>query len=214
MSRVDRTNSVHYVYRCYDADGRLVYVGSTADLFARLEQHRRTSWWAGQVVQVTAKVYSNGVVARQHEREAIRRDQPRWNKAGRWASHSSWTRGQWDDWLTMLLARDAYYNEVKRFLTLYRATWGAEPSEHHMAQVSGLAASHAQRVEAQRRQREQIERRQAEVRRADELSLAAEMAERAALGIPADCICMVDEFNSRQFCVECDAHGLLDQGVL
>jgi len=85
VSRLDRTNSVHHVYRCFDATGRLIYVGSTANLFGRLDQHRKGSWWSPQVAKVSAKVYRDGPTARTEERRIIRNENPRWNVQGRWA---------------------------------------------------------------------------------------------------------------------------------
>lgn len=36
----------HFVYRCYDADRVLLYVGSTANLGRRMHEHlHRAEWW-------------------------------------------------------------------------------------------------------------------------------------------------------------------------
>lgn len=68
-----------YVYRCYGENERLLYVGMTINLWARLAQHRRYTWWASQVVRVRAAVHPTRERARIAERAAIRRGRPRWN---------------------------------------------------------------------------------------------------------------------------------------
>lgn len=123
MSRVDRTNAPHHVYRCFDRDGRLVYVGSSANLHGRLEQHRSGAWWAPTVVKVTAAYYPNGILARAAESRAIREEVPRWNKQGKWAGRDLWTRDDWHDWL-FVLVRDGLSNQletsIKDYQSLYR----------------------------------------------------------------------------------------------
>lgn len=71
-----------YVYRCFDTDGRLVYVGLTEQLFQRLDTHYRYTWWAPQVARVRATVYPNRERARRVERTAILEERPRWNVSG------------------------------------------------------------------------------------------------------------------------------------
>lgn len=87
-----------YVYRCFDDNGRLVYVGYTGNLFERLRSHA-TAWWAPQVVKVKASVYSSRVDARAVERHAIASESPRWNFQGRWQSNSLWDRTDFHDYV-------------------------------------------------------------------------------------------------------------------
>lgn len=123
MARLDRTNAPHHVYRCFDREGRLIYVGSSANLFSRLEQHRSSAWWSPTVAKVTATYYPNGVVARAAETRAIREEVPRWNKQGKWAGRDLWTREDWHDWLYVLV-RDGISNQlessVRDYQSLYR----------------------------------------------------------------------------------------------
>lgn len=91
--------SAHYVYRVYDDTGRLIYVGSTKNLFGRLDYHRRNTWWAHQAARVSAEVHSYEV-ALSEERAAIRNEKPRWNLIGVWGSHSTWTRERFHDYIT------------------------------------------------------------------------------------------------------------------
>lgn len=74
--------SAHYVYRVFDHAGRLIYVGSTANLFQRLKSHR-SKWWAPQARKVVAKVHPDRRTALNAELKAIKDEQPRWNVQGR-----------------------------------------------------------------------------------------------------------------------------------
>lgn len=175
--RADRTHATHWVYRCFDADDRLVYVGSTTSLPKRLAQHRATSWWSPTVARVVAKVYPNGVVAREVERAAIRDEVPRWNKAGKWAGRHAWTEQDWFDWFTVLIreSESPYGATLPRSLVTavadYRALFSTPLPAHIDERIVELQRLTRQRDEE--RQLAQIRRRE-EVQRADELALARE----------------------------------------
>lgn len=208
MSRLDRTNAPHHVYRCFDAEGRLVYVGSTGDLFSRLAQHRATSWWAPTVAKVKAEFYATGVLAREVERRAIRDEVPRWNKAGKWAGRHLWTRQDWLDWMTVLLHGT---NGAPRYLPTSVATAISTYESLFCEPIPEPFASRIQAVEdaaSKRRAQEDVERkrRQLEMERKDELSLARERRDRSLLGIAEDCICTLESLVSRRYDDDCDAH--------
>ena len=82
--------TAYYVYRVYDGDRRLIYVGQTRHLMGRLSAHQATSWWAPQAAKVKAQVVTGQSEARLAELEAIRSEKPRWNMQGR-GSRSDWT---------------------------------------------------------------------------------------------------------------------------
>lgn len=73
----------HFVYRCYDQAGQLIYVGCSVAPRQRLDQHRLSSWWSGQVARVRYTVFPNREYALYKEREAIEQENPRWNIKGR-----------------------------------------------------------------------------------------------------------------------------------
>lgn len=77
----------HVVYRCYDADDRLIYVGCTVSMRARFALHHANSdaesWWIGQVSHVTEESVTGLKEARAVELHAIRSERPRWNVSGR-----------------------------------------------------------------------------------------------------------------------------------
>lgn len=73
----------HVVYRCYNAGGRLIYVGCTGMVQQRLDQHRISSWWWPQVARTRVLVFPNKDYALWQERIAIGEENPRWNIKGR-----------------------------------------------------------------------------------------------------------------------------------
>lgn len=113
--------TAHYVYRCYDRDGLLAYVGCTSNLQIRLATHSAGSWWAPSIVKVSAKVYPTKDIARAVERAAIKTQHPRWNVMSRWSSRHGWTEQIWRD----------YYRAVVSV-----AGHSTPPRERHAADVA------------------------------------------------------------------------------
>ena len=72
------TTAPHTVYRLYDAEGRLLYVGMTNNLPRRLEQHARKPWWA-RVARTDLQQEPNRGAAMRAEAEAIRTERPAYN---------------------------------------------------------------------------------------------------------------------------------------
>jgi predicted GIY-YIG superfamily endonuclease len=72
----------HYVYRCYDADDRLLYIGCTEDLVSRFAVH--ASSWSNPVsgtlnlrmVRHTVEEFPDKASGRKAEREAIYNEAP------------------------------------------------------------------------------------------------------------------------------------------
>lgn len=64
------------VYRCYAADGRLLYIGTTQDIVTRLKSHRSTSPWFAEVARTVVKLASDRLSGFRMEVEAIRAEQP------------------------------------------------------------------------------------------------------------------------------------------
>ena len=61
----------HYVYRAYDAAGRLLYVGCTVDVEKRLTAHRSTSQWADYMASHTVESFPDKETGRAAESAAI-----------------------------------------------------------------------------------------------------------------------------------------------
>ena len=92
----------HYVYRLYDADDRLLYVGCTRRFAKRLQEHMRDKEWAAQIDRWTiSDPYPNRDEARAAEAAAIRDEAPRHNRVHRgvpgWmlASHPDLSAAEW-----------------------------------------------------------------------------------------------------------------------
>lgn len=78
-----RDRAPHWVYRCYDANARLIYVGCSETPVERMRQHRANTWWFPQVERIRYTVFQNRRYALTKEREAIGEENPRWNVRGR-----------------------------------------------------------------------------------------------------------------------------------
>lgn len=69
----------HFVYRAYDADGRLIYIGATSELMNRWDQHEALSWWYEMAAWVEAEPYPTRDAAFAAEMVAIQEEQPAFN---------------------------------------------------------------------------------------------------------------------------------------
>ena len=68
------------VYRCWAADGRLLYIGMSMGVAHRLSEHRRTAAWFPEVAKVTTQTYQSRDEAMTAERIAIQHERPIHNK--------------------------------------------------------------------------------------------------------------------------------------
>lgn len=73
----------HFVYRCFDADGRLLYVGLTKNPEQRLAGHRSQTLWFGDVVSYGVLDPAERALRAEHARKAHmqRMSLARWGKA-------------------------------------------------------------------------------------------------------------------------------------
>jgi hypothetical protein len=73
----------HFVYRCFDSDGRLLYIGRTTDVKRRMSHHKAVSDWFPMCSRVEAgdaiSSYYDSILA---ERHAIADEVPLFNKTG------------------------------------------------------------------------------------------------------------------------------------
>lgn len=83
----------HFVYRCFDAEDRLLYVGCSNCPPLRLEGHESVAWWWPDFAYVRNTVYPNKEAALARERIAIFEEMPRCNVKGRWLKRDP--RGDW-----------------------------------------------------------------------------------------------------------------------
>lgn len=71
------------VYRCFDVDGELLYIGSTVNLRSRIKQHYYQAPWWDNVSRVDAEPHDTIEAARYAEAVAIAAESPMMNKVGK-----------------------------------------------------------------------------------------------------------------------------------
>lgn len=69
----------HVLYRLYDSDGKLLYIGRTSDLRARFSAHAIHQLWWHEVARCTVDFYPNLEALVVAEINAIRTEQPQHN---------------------------------------------------------------------------------------------------------------------------------------
>jgi predicted GIY-YIG superfamily endonuclease len=72
----------HWVYKCYDAYGGLLYVGITWQAMHRHAEHRVDSSWASQVDVIRIEHFDTRAEALQRELDLIHELNPRYNRLG------------------------------------------------------------------------------------------------------------------------------------
>lgn len=81
----------HFVYRCFDKRGDIVYVGCTHDVQKRMAQHRPNN--IGQTtVRLKVTVHPDHRTALDVERAEIRRFEPKYNGQTWYMDTYAWTR--------------------------------------------------------------------------------------------------------------------------
>lgn len=76
-----------YVYRIWNAEGDLLYIGSTIYLGLRMKNHAHHARWWLQAKRFTFEAFATEAEAREAERVAIRTEFPRWNIRERSPQH-------------------------------------------------------------------------------------------------------------------------------
>lgn len=76
-----REHEPHFVYRLYNRDRRLLYVGCTYDVRKRLGLHlNRTPWYPEVATHKVEGPFATRTEALAREQEVIRREAPRYNQ--------------------------------------------------------------------------------------------------------------------------------------
>jgi hypothetical protein len=68
------------LYRCFDRDGSLLYVGISVSAAARLIGHKRNSCWFNSLHRVDVQYFSSRKKALEEEAAAIKKEKPKLNK--------------------------------------------------------------------------------------------------------------------------------------
>jgi excinuclease UvrABC nuclease subunit len=67
------------LYRHFDADGNLLYIGVSLNAFARLAQHRDSSSWFSEIANVTFQAFETREAVLEAEASAIQAENPKYN---------------------------------------------------------------------------------------------------------------------------------------
>jgi hypothetical protein len=70
------------LYRHWDANGQLLYVGISVNPFDRTKDHRHSANWFYEVATITVEFFETTAKAAQAELSAIRTEGPKHNKSG------------------------------------------------------------------------------------------------------------------------------------
>lgn len=106
----ERTNDNTTLYKQYDSDGTLLYVGVTRDVHKRLIQHGCHSPWWKQVQLVKLEHFNSHDEAIKAERNAVINEKPLWNEIHRpvrrfppgfaklkWNKEWNYETGEWEE---------------------------------------------------------------------------------------------------------------------
>lgn len=84
----------HVIYRVFDAEGRLIYIGRTRTLTTRVKEHRTSSWWWKPLAaKLRVQLMRDELAAKAAEKRAIQEERPAFNSMGygNWADRPYWT---------------------------------------------------------------------------------------------------------------------------
>lgn len=130
----DIADANHYVYRIYDADKRLIYVGCSHEPSARIKRHRKTMWWAPQIAAVfTTGPFPTRKAGLAAETLARNTEHPRWNIEARWIHRHDWTAQMCADYITALENHPSrktprYESKIHKARALQREKFAAPPA--------------------------------------------------------------------------------------
>jgi len=70
----------HYLYRHFNKDGELLYVGITVSVVGRLVQHKAGSFWFDEIATITIEKYPTHAEVAKAEEDAIKKESPIYNR--------------------------------------------------------------------------------------------------------------------------------------
>lgn len=113
-----------FVYRCYDAEGRLLYVGCSKAPVTRMTAHKRSTWWWPQVARVANTVFPSKGYALGRESVLIDELAPLWNVVG--APYSRLTAEDFEERLRLAEEFGAPEKVVRRLTREYVSRYGLQ----------------------------------------------------------------------------------------
>lgn len=118
----------HYVYRYFDREGRLLYVGCSKNPWQRYVNHQNDSRiWIHEVVRGRISVFPSKVEALAAEKAAIIAEKPAYNVRYRWSHRNGWTEQEYIDYAQGYLraAPDPIYAWDARHMHAVREVYAA-----------------------------------------------------------------------------------------
>lgn len=101
------------LYRMFDKQDRLLYVGISKSALERFAQHRETQNWIWDVVRMEIETHKcTRLEIQARERKAIRQERPVHNKA--YAGTKAYDGKEWDEWPTVELLVEEYMQDQDR----------------------------------------------------------------------------------------------------
>ncbi len=76
---IRQSEAIDWVYRLFDSDGDLLYVGRTQCNQSRINDHRRAAW-GKEITRSTVEIWTGHDAALAREKEIIRLENPRHNR--------------------------------------------------------------------------------------------------------------------------------------
>jgi predicted DNA-binding transcriptional regulator AlpA len=159
----------HHLYRHFDSDGVLLYVGQSKCAINRLNGHKRESSWYDSIATVTIEPFASRAQALRAEQEAISREKPRFNIHGgepealwpEWKLPKRFRRGVGNGRLYAGIAREPERFEITKVETwkwYAMMTKGTAPRQIRLGQrsVGWLRSELHDWVDAQKAKRVQI----------------------------------------------------------
>lgn len=82
QKRLNRIKDKHYLYRHFDSNKELLYVGITNNLKKRHQQHSKSSSWFDERSYTIVEKYRSRYDVLNAENQAIKKEKPKHNKKG------------------------------------------------------------------------------------------------------------------------------------
>lgn len=76
---VSRVNTENHLYRHFDADNNLLYVGISVDALKRLKQHNKKAKWFNDIAHITIEKFPDRKSVEEAEIKAIKIEKPKHN---------------------------------------------------------------------------------------------------------------------------------------
>lgn len=121
------------LYRLYDAEGRLLYVGISNSPYRRWAQHSvEQSWWP-QVVTHKLEWHEDRNAAMAAEREAVQSERPTWNEVHKVAAGAPEAAGRLEEWAELRRSNDQTRDP------LVKGAHAAGITKHRIHVLTGIA---------------------------------------------------------------------------